>query len=337
MDQMEHSEDEIFEISAVARLTGVSTHLLRVWERRYEAVIPQRNESGRRHYTREDIRRLTLLKSLVDLGHAIGSIAALETGQLEDRLASALQVEGEPAPQPEVYGPGSCRVALVGTQIRSDFLDAVDRMPALRITDEFRDLDEVAQSLRPGAAELLVLETETLFPEDIEAIQKRLHELELRRAIVVYHFAHDEAMSTIDLQRVTALTAPVGSSEFQLACHADVRMAENQNRVAPADREEQNGPPARAEGSGEIPPRRFSDQDLMKLGDMTSAVQCECPQHLARLLSSLAAFETYSRRCESRHDDDAKLHAYLHRTTANCRSEMESALAEVLRQEGITL
>jgi len=196
----------------------------------------------------------------------------------------------------------------------------------------------MAGSLRPGGTELLVMETETLFPEDIETIQRRLQDLELRRAIVVYHFAHDEAMATIDLERVTALKAPVGASEFQLACLADVKMAENHNQQAARKAAEE---PAKLDlasaEQGEIPPRRFTDRDLVKLGDMDSAVQCECPQHLARLLSSLAAFETYSQRCESRHEEDAALHAYLHRTTARCRSEMETALAEVLRQEGITL
>ena len=74
---------EYFEISAVARLTGVSSHVLRVWERRYGVVEPHRSDSKRRRYTQDDIQRLSLLKSLVDNGHAIGSIATLTTPQLE--------------------------------------------------------------------------------------------------------------------------------------------------------------------------------------------------------------------------------------------------------------
>ncbi|MDF1741834.1 MAG: MerR family transcriptional regulator, partial [Verrucomicrobiales bacterium] len=66
------SEPEFFEISAVARLTGISSHVLRVWERRYQVVEPNRSESKRRQYTEKDIQRLSLLKALVDNGHSIG-------------------------------------------------------------------------------------------------------------------------------------------------------------------------------------------------------------------------------------------------------------------------
>jgi hypothetical protein len=87
----------------------------------------------------------------------------------------------------------------------------------------------------------------------------------------------------------------------------------------------------------EIPERAFSDEQLVRAARISPAVKCECPQHLASLLSSLVAFERYSEQCEDRSSEDAALHAYLHRTTAQCRSWMEAALAEVLVQEGIEL
>ena len=88
---MKAQEEEFFEISAVARLTGISSHVLRVWERRYGVVEPHRSDSKRRRYTRDDIQRLSLLKTLVDNGHAIGTIAKLGTAQLEERLSNALE------------------------------------------------------------------------------------------------------------------------------------------------------------------------------------------------------------------------------------------------------
>ena len=64
-----------FPIRAVARMTGLSVDTLRAWERRYQAVVPDRGDRGR-VYTDRDVERLKLLAGLVANGHAIGSIAA---------------------------------------------------------------------------------------------------------------------------------------------------------------------------------------------------------------------------------------------------------------------
>src|SRR4051812_5755920 len=58
-----------------ARLAGLSAETLRVWERRYGLSDTQRSTSGQRLYSAEHVRRLGLLKQLVDQGHAIGVLA----------------------------------------------------------------------------------------------------------------------------------------------------------------------------------------------------------------------------------------------------------------------
>ena len=75
-----------YRIGAVARLAGVSAHVLRVWERRYGVPTPGRSEGGARLYSDVEVDRLRLLKRAVDRGHAIGQIAALGAAELE-RLA----------------------------------------------------------------------------------------------------------------------------------------------------------------------------------------------------------------------------------------------------------
>jgi DNA-binding transcriptional MerR regulator/methanogenic corrinoid protein MtbC1 len=72
----------VFPIRYVARQTGLTTHLIRVWERRYRAVIPQRTDSNRRIFTEGDIRRLQLLKKTVDAGHNISQVANLTSEEL---------------------------------------------------------------------------------------------------------------------------------------------------------------------------------------------------------------------------------------------------------------
>lgn len=67
-----------YPIGYVSLATGLSTHALRAWERRYNAITPHRTESGRRLYSREHIDRLLLLKKAVAAGFRISTIAALD-------------------------------------------------------------------------------------------------------------------------------------------------------------------------------------------------------------------------------------------------------------------
>lgn len=89
--------------------------------------------------------------------------------------------------------------------------------------------------------------------------------------------------------------------------------------------------------STSIPERRFTTHQLAKLLEITSEVDCECPNHLSRLVESLVAFENYSSDCESRDDHDRELHAFLHRETAKARALMEVALQELVEAEGISV
>jgi MerR family transcriptional regulator, light-induced transcriptional regulator len=71
-----------FSIGYVSHQTGLSTHVIRAWERRYAAVRPRRSDGGRRLYTPSDIARLALLKQLLDDGHRISTIADLDRDSL---------------------------------------------------------------------------------------------------------------------------------------------------------------------------------------------------------------------------------------------------------------
>jgi methanogenic corrinoid protein MtbC1 len=55
---------------------------LRAWEKRYQVVVPQRDERGRL-YTEADMQRLRLLNAAVEKGHAIGRVASLSNEDLE--------------------------------------------------------------------------------------------------------------------------------------------------------------------------------------------------------------------------------------------------------------
>jgi DNA-binding transcriptional MerR regulator/methylmalonyl-CoA mutase cobalamin-binding subunit len=80
----------LYPIRVVARRTGLSPHVIRVWERRYGAVKPQRSDSHRRLYSDDEIERLGLLRRLTEAGHAIGQVAGMPQDDLEQMLAADL-------------------------------------------------------------------------------------------------------------------------------------------------------------------------------------------------------------------------------------------------------
>lgn len=71
-----------YEIKYVAQRTGLSVHRIRAWERRYQAVSPERTATHRRLYSESDIRRLQLLRQAIDDGHRISKIGHLEGDDL---------------------------------------------------------------------------------------------------------------------------------------------------------------------------------------------------------------------------------------------------------------
>ncbi|MCV2370339.1 MerR family transcriptional regulator [Roseateles oligotrophus] len=70
-------------IAAVERDTGLSKDTLRVWERRYGFPLPQRDGSGDRVYSNEQVQRLRLLRRLLDAGHRPGRVVPASLEALE--------------------------------------------------------------------------------------------------------------------------------------------------------------------------------------------------------------------------------------------------------------
>ena len=314
-------EEQVYEISAVSRLTGVSTPNIRVWEKRHQVVDPKRTESRRRLYTSEDIRRLTLLKALVDRGDSIGTIASLKTIQLEQRLAAQ-----DGTGSTRETGARSCRIVVIGETLQEQFARE-SFVPGTDLVASFENFAE-AQESSPAVVDVVLIECATLFEDTIQLVQKLIQRMQAVRAVIVYRFTQQSTVALIEkgIRGITPLRAPVNAQELQVVLQADVGVATRASAPAPASNTD-----------GTIPPRQFTDKQLAKASQASTTIECECPQHLGSLLTSLTAFEKYSAECESRSPKDEALHQFLHQTTAQARSTMEHALKEVIEAEGITL
>jgi len=91
-------------IQVVARRTGLTLDVIRMWERRYGAVRPLRSGTNRRLYTDEEVERLALLRRATLLGRSIGAVAQLPTAELasiveaDEAAAVAVEAPAEPSP-----------------------------------------------------------------------------------------------------------------------------------------------------------------------------------------------------------------------------------------------
>jgi methanogenic corrinoid protein MtbC1 len=93
-----------YSIAGVSKLTGVSCHALRVWERRYGFPEPERSPSGHRRYDVRQVRVLRMVSDMVHQGQAIGLLMAKvraghlladEAGETDDEAIEAGRAESQ--------------------------------------------------------------------------------------------------------------------------------------------------------------------------------------------------------------------------------------------------
>jgi methanogenic corrinoid protein MtbC1 len=102
-------------IAVAAARSGLSQDILRVWERRYQAVQPERGSGGHRVYSDADVARLRLLHAVTSAGRGIGQVARLSSEELarmadDDTTARAERERGRDAGQPRDAKPHAADV-----------------------------------------------------------------------------------------------------------------------------------------------------------------------------------------------------------------------------------
>ncbi len=319
-----HVNTPTYRIGAVSRLTGVPADTLRVWERRYAVVTPFRADSGTRLYGPEDVGRLTLIKRLVDRGDAISSVANLSLTQLRERVSGADLVQ----PEQELGRP--CRVAVLGAVLSDRLRREASTLEGLELVGLFERPEVFLAGAGGLAPDLVLFDYPTVHGDQVREIGNLFTHCGATRAIVVYRFATRATLERLEARRIMTRRAPIDAAELRHWC-----LSLRQPPRRPTATADWAGEGAEVDIAFPIPPRRFADPELVRIAAASSTVRCECPQHLVDLVSALAAFEAYSEECENRHTEDAALHAFLHASTAQARSLMESALAKVVEAEGI--
>lgn len=311
------NEEPRYRIGAVCRLTGISQHVLRVWEKRYAVVESLRSETQRRIYRESDINRLSLLKALVDRGQAIGSIADLDNAELERRLqqsGSVLQFAGS-AEKPDL--------AMFGESLAVS-RDDWDSSQMFELIGHFDRISDYEAQKPTAHLDVAVIEWPSLHPDSAVEVTRFANRLNARHLILVYDYAPRAALQRLSNDRITALRSPLDIAALEAVVAWRFGLVEQYGESS-------------EHLVGAIPSRQFNDRELTYLAAQSPAIACECPMHLAELISRLVRFEAYSAECESRSSEDAALHGYLHKTTSRARSMMERALTRVIELENLPL
>ncbi|MEA3507034.1 MAG: MerR family transcriptional regulator [Elusimicrobiota bacterium] len=78
-------------IGEVSNMTGVEAYTLRYWEDEFKLLRPMRRESGQRRYTRNDIRTIEKIKTLIY--DKKFSIAGAKKQLVKEQKLSGKQIE----------------------------------------------------------------------------------------------------------------------------------------------------------------------------------------------------------------------------------------------------
>ncbi len=77
-----------YTISDLEVLSGIKAHTIRIWEKRYNIISPQRTETNIRFYSNDDLKHLLNISFLNKHGHKISKIADLNHTQIAEQVAS---------------------------------------------------------------------------------------------------------------------------------------------------------------------------------------------------------------------------------------------------------
>lgn len=294
-----------YTIGQAAKLTGLSTHIIRKWEERYAAISPERTSGGDRRYGSEQVARLTLLKELVDSGESIGRIAGSSDMELKSQAAASLTTNSAPMPTTR-------RIGVIGDSLPTILEQHGTLMPGLEIVTLTPE--------QPHAEVEAVLYEKPTLDEEIFAELTRVRDtFAVDIVVVLYGYAPQSLAVRLSTDSTACLRMPVNYRELERTVHS---LLPQPGATAPML---------------EASPIRYSKEVLARVTAMSPTIACECPRHVAEIIFALTNFEAYSANCEDKNPMDAAVHNYLRLTASHARAAFEQALATVAAHEQIPL
>ena len=324
------SQQAIYSIGVAARMSGISVHRIRMWERRYALLGRKRTVSGQRAYSLADIDHLKLLKRLTGNGMRIGDIAKFSA----DELIALLRDQGElqEPPRHQEFAVTVCDGAHMALCTR-----VVKQFPRCRFTEanwsSFKHTDEQPlehlMDCLAGSAELgadsneqrvLLFEIPALHPSMQDSLQKL--KAQFSALLVATNYVHPTLHASVKTlpiiffaphdkrALIAALKLLESKTEQPLYLQQTPQLGEHNNVSAPQ--------------------KVFNRHQLAHIEQQKHLLDCECPPHIVELIRKLSAFEDYSQGCQAESEHQKRIHANIYAYAAQARHLMEKALLTVI-------
>jgi MerR family transcriptional regulator, light-induced transcriptional regulator len=331
MQDEAETEIQTFKIGAVARLTGVTSHTLRKWETRYQAVVPLRTEHGDRLYTRDDLEKLSLIKQLVDQGIPPSDVA----GRSQEGLVRKLEDLSEVKRATDRDNEAAVRIIAVGHTILGllEFADLAAK-PRIEVVASAKDISGISIPVGDVAVDVVILECPIVHHDTHASVEKLRIRLNATYAVVAYGFGTRNDLLSLQSHPFRAIRSPVDLPSLKSLLAELIHHDQPVQRTSIAARRENTEMSRRHYAA---PQPRLSLDVVSRFARTTPQVACECPKHLADILFSLRAFEEYAQSCETLNPEDAALHQYLFDRTGHARALFEQAIEKVAEAEGFDL
>ena len=313
-------------IGAVSALSGVPVSTLRVWETRHAAFAPAKSEGRHRLYSDEDVLRASLIKQLTEAGHSIRTVAALPAAQLNALLQQQRSANRLHRPAPISTAPVTLAVVGVdmAARLQSSPLSNESGDSPIQITEILEDLATALTASMASQPQALMVRVNSLNVIVGTDIQRLVQMHRFQQVIVLYNFGQEPVVAALKLSGIKVRREPLSNAELGELINSVLWM-DHTREVHDIQR------------TGLVPPRKYSDETLRHVANTPSRVLCECPRHVAELITQLASFEQYSQDCLHKSAEDAHLHAYLSSVSGSARALFEKALEMVAQHENIPL
>lgn len=246
-------------------------------------------------------------------------------------------------------------VAVLSESIAAQIRENPDEMQSIQLIWSGSDLAQLRRSIvRP---QVVIVDLQHLGSDPKRELEELHRTIGCELSIVTYSFARRELIQGLNGERSRALRVPVHLGSLRLNMLSllikDVfHRPERTGEISPAgavERQASAKTPPRSHNEAALAQRsagedvpsatapRYTPTQLGRLQEIRSSVTCECPNHLAGILTGLVAFEEYSKNCQSRDTEDAAMHTFLYRETSRARYLMQEALRALCEYEKINL
>ncbi|MDX1443301.1 MAG: hypothetical protein R3270_05905 [Gammaproteobacteria bacterium] len=228
-------------------------------------------------------------------------------------------------------------LAVLHSTLPTNILEEGKNLTVQAASDNLKDFIDTLKG-DDKTPDVLILDMKLLGDAVEEGVNKLEQAFKPEITVIVYDFAKAELIDRLATERRHIVRSPLAVRDLKaMMLNLIVRdLMSGGGAKAPAAAGKAGNADSIIPDSR--PPQRFyTDQDLTMLQTVSSAVDCECPNQISHLVIALNNFENYSKHCENKSEEDAKIHNMLYRATGQARAIMEEATRRLCEFEDIDL